>query len=269
MCTQPKLAPEKMLNVLDPKPDILTNLGFFGTESGNSIFNVVSNGVAYSKDNQYTGGWGVTTDNEIKAGDIGTYKWSDFISSYPTLVLNGNVLPNDWMWGQDLNYKAHRCIWGWTKNQEVFFNIGIEGSGATFQEEQKIITTLYPEVEYAFNMDGGGSLVQYFDGTRISDSGWERPVDTVVAIWIKEEQKEEQIRYRVQLGAFSKKSNAENYLKQVQALKTDVHDYSDAYVKFVSPYYKVQCGAFSKKENAERLSKDLKEHGFDNYITTK
>lgn len=34
-------------------------------------------------------------------------------------------------------------------------------------------------------------------------------------------------------------------------------------------YYAVQCGAFAKKENAEALSKKLKALSFDNFITTK
>jgi N-acetyl-anhydromuramyl-L-alanine amidase AmpD len=33
-------------------------------------------------------------------------------------------------------------------------------------------------------------------------------------------------------------------------------------------YYKVQVGAFSKKENAEKLLKQLKEKGFEGFITT-
>lgn len=275
MCTQPKLAPEKMLKTYDNKPQILTNLSFFATSTGDSIFNVISNGKVYSSDNQYTGGMGIKKDGSLQAGEVYEGNWDDFASSYPTLIKDGQVLPNDWMWGQEINYKAHRTIWGWTKGKATIFNICIEGKGATFQNEQKIITTLFPDVEYAFNYDGGGSVAQYFDNTRISDAGWERPVDTVLSVWLRsdadreENNKEEKVLYRVQLGAFSKKGNCEKYLKEIQSLKTDIHDYSDAYMKYIEPYWKVQCGSFSKKENAEKLSNDLKQLGYDNYITTK
>ncbi|WP_033829073.1 N-acetylmuramoyl-L-alanine amidase [Bacillus andreraoultii] len=69
--------------------------------------------------------------------------------------------------------------------------------------------------------------------------------------------------YRVQVGAFKSKANAEALEKKVQAKGFD------AFVKLVDGLYKVQVGAFSVKANAERQRDRLKKAGFDAFITTK
>ena len=69
--------------------------------------------------------------------------------------------------------------------------------------------------------------------------------------------------YRVQVGAYSVKSNADSQLKKVKAAGFDT------YMVKVSGLYKIQVGAYSKKSNAETMQKKLKEKGFDAFITTK
>ncbi len=59
--------------------------------------------------------------------------------------------------------------------------------------------------------------------------------------------------YYVQVGAFSVKSNAENYLATVK------NDYPSAFIKTVDSMYYVQVGAFSSKENAENYLASVKE----------
>lgn len=66
--------------------------------------------------------------------------------------------------------------------------------------------------------------------------------------------------YRVQVGAFKKKGNADNLAKKLKAQGYDV------IVKKVGDLYKVQCGAFSKKENAEALYKKLVNDGYKPFI---
>ena len=66
--------------------------------------------------------------------------------------------------------------------------------------------------------------------------------------------------YKVQVGAFSKKENAENIVSQLK---------ENGYKPFIvnsGSFYKVQVGAFSNKSNADNLSKLLKSDGFDCYI---
>lgn len=70
--------------------------------------------------------------------------------------------------------------------------------------------------------------------------------------------------YKVQVGAFSIKSNADNYLKKIKTL-----GYTDAFVTKISNLYKVQIGAFSVKSNAETLLKTIKKQGYtDAFIVT-
>ncbi|MBR5582981.1 MAG: N-acetylmuramoyl-L-alanine amidase [Lachnospiraceae bacterium] len=69
--------------------------------------------------------------------------------------------------------------------------------------------------------------------------------------------------YRVQVGAYSKKENAEKQLVKIQKAGFD------AFVAHVDGMYKVQVGAFSKKENADAMLAKVKKAGFDAFITTK
>lgn len=66
--------------------------------------------------------------------------------------------------------------------------------------------------------------------------------------------------YRVQVGAFKKKGNADNLAKKLKAQGYDV------IVKKVGDLYKVQCGAFSVKKNAEALYNKLVKDGYKPFI---
>lgn len=67
--------------------------------------------------------------------------------------------------------------------------------------------------------------------------------------------------YRVQVGAYFVKNNADVQLKKVKAAGFDT------YIVKVGGLYKIQVGAYSKKENAEAMQKKLKAKGFDAFIT--
>lgn len=68
--------------------------------------------------------------------------------------------------------------------------------------------------------------------------------------------------YRVQVGAYSVKENADKQLKKVKAAGFDT------YMVKVGGLYKIQVGAYNKKANADAMLKKLKEKGFDAFITT-
>ena len=71
--------------------------------------------------------------------------------------------------------------------------------------------------------------------------------------------------YRVQVGAFSKKSNAERLVQQVKTAGFD-----DAFVAQVGEnLWRVQIGAFSVKANAERCRKEAEAAGFPGFVTTR
>ena len=70
--------------------------------------------------------------------------------------------------------------------------------------------------------------------------------------------------YRVQVGAYSKKENAEAQLKKVKAA-----GFSDAFIAVVDgKLYRVQIGAFSEKANAEAQLAKVKKAGFSCFVTT-
>jgi N-acetylmuramoyl-L-alanine amidase len=82
-----------------------------------------------------------------------------------------------------------------------------------------------------------------------------------------EQPKEEPIKkpnseklYKVQVGAFSEKENAENVVKELRA---------KGYRPFVfeeDQLYKIQLGAYEHRENAEALEKHLLKEGYEPYI---
>ena len=72
----------------------------------------------------------------------------------------------------------------------------------------------------------------------------------------------EKIIYRVQVGAFSVKKNADAYLQKVKKAGFD------AFITKVGSMYKIQVGAFSVKKNAEAYLKKVEKAGFDAFITT-
>lgn len=73
--------------------------------------------------------------------------------------------------------------------------------------------------------------------------------------------------YKVQVGAFREKSNADKYLNKMKSL-----GFSDAFIKTVTidgaPMYRVQIGAFTVEANAKNLLAKVKAQGIgDAYIT--
>ena len=113
-------------------------------------------------------------------------------------------------------------------------------------------------------LDGGGSARMMVDGKTKVGTAWSRPVDSVVAVYLKQ-----QILYRVQAGAFSKEANAVRLRDKIRAMNDTIGaGYAKAYVRQIDGIYKVQVGAFSKRENAERVQDDLTARGFSCYVTT-
>lgn len=69
--------------------------------------------------------------------------------------------------------------------------------------------------------------------------------------------------YRVQVGAYSKKVNADAQLQKVKSAGFDT------YMIQIDGLYKIQVGAYSKKSNADAILANVKALGFEAFITTK
>lgn len=70
------------------------------------------------------------------------------------------------------------------------------------------------------------------------------------------------VLYRVQVGAFGVKSNANAYLKKAKAAGFD------AFIVKVGKLYKIQVGAFGVKANADAYLAKVKAAGFSAFLTT-
>ena len=70
--------------------------------------------------------------------------------------------------------------------------------------------------------------------------------------------------YRVQIGAFSDKSNADEQLKKIKA-----KGFNGSFVTKVDKLYKVQIGAFTVKSNAEKYRDKVKAAGFKDCFIVK
>ena len=68
--------------------------------------------------------------------------------------------------------------------------------------------------------------------------------------------------YRVQVGAYKNKANADAQLARVKAAGFDT------YMVQIGGLYKIQVGAYREKANADNMLKKLKSAGFDAFITT-
>lgn len=69
--------------------------------------------------------------------------------------------------------------------------------------------------------------------------------------------------YRVQVGAYREKANADAQLAKVKAAGFDT------YMIQVDGLYKIQVGAYKEKSNADAMLNRVKAAGFDAFITTK
>lgn len=258
LCQQPTETLEHFYNRQTVKPDFLCNGGFFSMSTGETIFTFIDDGKEVSVHKNLLEGYGVKDGKDLVL-DKYEGNYSDFISAYPVFMKNGNVVNSTV--GSEINYNARRTILGY--DQFYIYVIIIELPGYAFSMIKGMLTEL--NIPNAINLDGGGSTRVLVNGKRTTEQSYSRPVDNVVAIYFKKDQ----LLYRVQTGAFGVKANAERYQAEIQKLPDTIGaGYKNAYIRLINGLYKVQVGAFSKKTNAEKVVKDLKEKGYNSFITT-
>lgn len=263
LCAQPKDTLENYYQSLTTKPDILINGGFFALSTGETVFDYIDNGQRISSNNTVEYGFGITHAGKLLYGKENEENWTDFVTAYPPLVINGKK--QKIAIESSIAGKARRTILGY--DDTYIYTISVDNPGITLVEAAELSYNV--GCKYAINLDGGGSTRLLYQGKAYATAEWNRPVDNVVAIYTKKGNSINintttiQEIYRVQVGAFSSKTNADNYCKIIQMLGGI---YQNAYVRFVSPYYKVQVGAFSIKENAINMAQDLKAKGCNAFI---
>lgn len=216
LCDQPKQTLEKYYEACERKPDILINGGFFNSSNGDTCFNYIDEYETIASTNLHQWGMGITGDKGLSYGARDAVKWRDFISGYPNLIDNYQKV--DTSYANELNYKAKRTILAYDLTN--VYIIAVDPPGMNFSAMQDMLMDL--KVQFAINLDGGGSTRILNKGELLVGSSYSRPVDNVIAFYLTEKK-----------------------------------------------IYCIQIGAFSIKENAEKLLAELKEKGYNGFITTK
>lgn len=255
-CAEPTQTLDKYYANLYTKPDILINGGLFSFATGKSVMDFIDEHRIKSQEDWVEYGFGIDVNGNLQYGKDSDKVWKDFISAYPPLVVNGIKQPITF--AKEIAGRARRTVLGY--DDDYIYTITIDNPGVTLEKAATI--ALETGCKYAINLDGGGSTRLLYQGVAFATASYNRPVDNVIAIYIK---KEPIILYRVQVGAFSSKQSAMNFCSTIKQLGSN---YENAFVTFIEPYYKVQVGAFKVKENAENLLKDLKNKGYNGFIVT-
>lgn len=264
LCKQPTETVDKYYSRQKEKPDLITNAGFFDMGDGKTIFTLYNEGKIVHKEDWLTAGFGMCNEADVEYASTYDKPWRDFISGYPCLIGWGSKL--DTSIAEALNYKARRTIWGY--NDTTIFVVCIDSPGMAFTAMQNLCLSL--GMKFAINLDGGGSTRMLYKGTRQTANVYNRPVDSVLAIYLKptvSEEPSKQKLYRVQVGAFKSQINANSMRDTIRNLNDPQNiGYKNAYTRLVGELYKVQIGAYSVKANAERVLKDLKDRGISAFI---
>lgn len=255
MCKQPTQTVQAYYADQQTKPDVIMNGGMFIMKTGNTIFSLRDESKNIAVDYNNTDGFGIIGNKQLTIGQIndGT-AYRDFIAAYPVLIKDKKVANTASC--SAIDYKTRRSLVGWDKAN--FYVITIEKPGMQFAEMQKMLLDM--GLEYAANLDGGGSTCKLVYGKKVTTQEYNRPVDNVICVYLAAS-KPKRLLYRVQLGAFGKAANASNYLTKIKAA-----GYDDAFITYQDDLYKIQLGAFSVKDNATRLVNELKAKGFTAFI---
>ena len=254
LCRQPSETLKSYYDRQEKKPDFVINGGIFNLPDGKTYFNYLDEGETISGWHWYTAGMGIA-DGELKYGALSSEKWTDFVSGYPPLIADGKALPITY--ATELNCKARRSVLAY--NADTVFLIAVESPGMKFEAVQEVLLTM--GVTHAIALDGGGSTKILQDGKSITSTLYNRAVDNVVAVWLKELK-------RIQVGAWRNKLYATAMLLKIRALPDPIKaGYKNARLVNINGWWKVQVGAFYDDAGVQRVVDDLAANGIiDVYI---
>lgn len=258
ICKQPRETLKKFYDRQTEKPDILMNGGFFHMSNGETIFNFIDDEKTVVGGHWTEIGMGVYGDNELAYGNLYSGKWRDFVAAYPPLIDEGKAVPITY--ATELNYKARRSVIAY--DADKVYLIAIESPGMKYAQMQEMLLDM--GVTHAINLDGGGSTKILQDGKSITSTVYNRAVDNVVAVYLKELK-------RIQVGAWKKKLYAMAFQLKVKLLPDPIKaGYKNARLVYVDGWWKVQVGAFYEDAGVQRVVDDLATHGItDIFITAK
>lgn len=165
------------------KPDILLNAGLFTLSTGKNILSFKDEG----KEQNYTGdfeGFGIKEDipNKIFFCSSKEPATRDFMSAYPVLIKDGKRTTSDeWGNASEINYPASRQAIGY--NDEYLYILTTDNK-CYFSSLQDIFENL--KVDYAINLDGGGSVKRMEYGKTVNKPTENRKIDNAFQIFMKD-----------------------------------------------------------------------------------
>lgn len=183
ICKQPKETLESYYKRQIRKPNVLTNAGFFDMATGRTVFSVINEGKVINDSKDVKLGIGILNNNEIHYGTSTGNKWRDFMSAYPPLIVDGKIYNTKL--ASSINYRTRRTVLGY--NKEYVFIICVDNPGMNFAQLRSFCLNL--GCIYAINLDGGGSSRMLVDGVRKTSLLASRQVDSILAIYLKQENK--------------------------------------------------------------------------------
>lgn len=170
-------------NRLSTKPQVLINGGLFTLATGKNVMSFIDEGVEQNYQNGFEG-------MGIKAKDVTTLVyghdkdgWKDFLTAYPMLIKDGEVL-DSYTTANELNYTAARQSIGVTADGSLVI-VTVDAPGIKFQALGKIMATY--GVVNGMCLDGGGSVRTMVEGEVINSPTENRAVDNMVAVYLKED----------------------------------------------------------------------------------
>ena len=168
---------------VEEKPDILLNAGLFTLSTGKNILSFKDEGV----EQNYTGdfeGFGIKEDipNKVFFCSSKEPATRDFMSAYPVLIKDCKRTTSDeWGNAKELNYPATRQAIGYN---DKYLYILTTDNKCYFSSLQDIFENL--KVDYAINLDGGGSVKRMEYGKTVNKPTENRTIDNAFQIFMKD-----------------------------------------------------------------------------------
>ena len=165
------------------KPDILINGGLYTFSTGKNILSFKDEGV----EQNYTGdfeGFGIKEDTPNKVFFCNSKEPSakDFMSAFPVLIRDGKRTTSD-EWGNatEINYPAARQAIGY---DDEYLYILTTDNKCYFSSLQDVFENL--KVDYAINLDGGGSVKRMEYGETVNQPSENRAIDNAFQVFMKD-----------------------------------------------------------------------------------
>lgn len=200
LCKEPKETISQYYNRQEKKPDVICNGGFFAMKTGETIFNYVDEHEVKSKNPLYPWGIGTTDNVNLVYGCVtdGT-PYKDFICGYPVLVAGREIQS---MWHpSEIAARNPRTAFGY--NQDYVYIVVVDGRqtgkpGMTLDELAQYMMDI--GCDHAINLDGGGSSRLHIKDRVVNSPIENRAVDSILAIYLKEEFKKESEPKKFEVG---------------------------------------------------------------------